>query len=196
MPLCSHIESKTPFTVESTILRSRRPIIRLNSRYDIGTGQAYGVADSLKVIKAFSEELTVKRGIVIDTFLLDDGWDDRNATQVWSHHKGWPAEFLEVSDAAAEHNSTIGVWLSPWGGYAGRDERVTAGIKGGYEVTTAGEDATFVFSGPKYFARFRERVKEMVTKYGGCTSVSAGFYSDHCPTQMFLTKGKFYLANR
>ena len=53
-----------------------RPFLHYNSWYDIGYFSKYDEKAALDVINAFGEELTVKRGARLDSFLFDDGWDD------------------------------------------------------------------------------------------------------------------------
>src|SRR6185437_9148506 len=45
-----------------------------NSWYDIGFFNPYTEAEALNRINTIGEELHVKRGVKIDSFLFDDGW--------------------------------------------------------------------------------------------------------------------------
>lgn len=56
--------------------------------------------------------------------------------------------------------------MSPWGGYAGREDRINAARREGFEVLGEGEKATFVFHGQRYYQRFRETVFDLMDKYG------------------------------
>lgn len=136
-----------------------------NSWYDIGTGQPFGESAALEVVKRFTTELISKRGVQIDGYLMDDGWDDHQS--LWRFHKGWPNGFTNLAAAAAAGGSSIGVWLSPWGGYAGRGDRIAAARADGFEIKDSadGSDPVFVLSGPKYYARFRETVLEFIDRY-------------------------------
>ena len=53
-----------------------RTFLHYNSWYDLGYFNKYDEAGALQVINAFGTELTKKRGVPINSFLFDDGWDD------------------------------------------------------------------------------------------------------------------------
>ena len=91
-----------------------RPFLHYNSWYDLGYFTKYDAAQALAVIAAFGEELHVKRGVTLDSFLFDDGWDD--TSRLWHFHKGFPHGFAPLQRAAARYGAAPGVWLSPWGG--------------------------------------------------------------------------------
>ena len=102
-----------------------------------------------------------KRGVTLDSFLFDDGWDDHN--DLWKIRADFKDGFTPLQKAAAEYGTAPGVWLSPWGGYGHpKDERVAAAKKGGYELA----DGLLALSGPKYYKLFHDATTEMVTRYG------------------------------
>jgi hypothetical protein len=138
-----------------------RTFLHYNSWYDLGYFTPYDQAGTLDVIHAFCEELHAKRGVTLDSFLFDDGWD--NHKSLWNFNSGFPNGFTPVKAAAAKCNAAPGIWLSPWGGYDGpRKERLTYGKAQGYEENSGG----FVLSGPHYFHRFREVCLQMIRDYG------------------------------
>src|SRR2546423_93031 len=53
-----------------------RPFLHYNSWYDIGYGNTFNETECLDSINAFGNELVRKRGVKMDSFLFDDGWDD------------------------------------------------------------------------------------------------------------------------
>ena len=127
-----------------------RPFLHYNSWYDIGYGNEYDEAQALDAIDAFGTELTQRRGVTLDSFLFDDGWDDRKT--LWAFNEGFPRGFVPLRRAAATRGAAPGVWLSPWGGYGkARQERLEYGRQQGFEVNQGG----FELSGPKYYARFK-----------------------------------------
>src|SRR3989442_1672423 len=128
-----------------------RPFLHYNSWYDIGYFSKYDEAAALAVIEAFGRELHQRRGVRLDSFLFDDGWDDPQT--LWRFHPGFPRGFASVREAAARYGAAPGAWLSPWRGY-GRppDERLAHGRTQGFETNEGG----FALSGPRYYARFRE----------------------------------------
>jgi hypothetical protein len=147
--------------VERTRAHSYRPFLHYNSWFDIGYGNRYDQAGAVDAIQAFGEELHVKRGVKLDSFLFDDGWD--NPRSLWSFGSGFPDGFTPVKAAAAKYGAAPGIWLSPWGGYdKAKEERMKYGGKKGFEMNKEG----FALSGPKYFARFREVTLKFVQLYG------------------------------
>jgi hypothetical protein len=138
-----------------------RPFLHYNSWYDIGYGNRYDQAAALDVISAFGRELHEKRGVQLDSFLFDDGWDDPRS--LWSFDSGFPNGFTPIKTAAAAYGAAPGIWLSPWGGYdQAKQQRLKYAAKEGFETNQGG----FALSGPKYFARFREVTLEFIQKYG------------------------------
>ena len=138
-----------------------RTFLHYNSWYDIGYGNPYGEAAALAVIEAYGQELHVKRGVALDSFLFDDGWDDPKS--LWHFNADFPHGFTPIREAAARYGSHPGIWMSPWGGYAhARQERLEYGKEQGFETNQGG----FALSGPKYYARFREVCLDMIRTYG------------------------------
>jgi hypothetical protein len=138
-----------------------RPFLHYNSWFDIGYGDRYGQAAALDAINAFGEQLHLKRGVQLDSFLFDDGWDDPRS--LWSFDSGFPEGFTPIKAAAAKYGAAPGIWLSPWGGYdKAKEERMKYGAKQGFEMNEGG----FALSGPKYFARFRDVTLDFIRRYG------------------------------
>jgi hypothetical protein len=128
-----------------------RTFLHYNSWYDIGFGKPYDAAAVRDVVGAFGRELVRKRGVKLDSFLLDDGWD--NLQSIWQMNSGFPGGVGPLNRAAHEHGAAMGVWLSPWGGYdEAKQQRIEFGRKNGFEMNEGG----FALSGPKYYERFRE----------------------------------------
>jgi hypothetical protein len=128
-----------------------RTFLHYNTWYDIGFGKPYDAAAVLDVIGAFGKELVRKRGVKLDSFLLDDGWD--NTASTWGVNSGFPGGLAAINRAAQAYGGAVGVWLSPWGGYEqAKQQRLEFGRKNGFETNEGG----FALSGPKYYARFRE----------------------------------------
>ncbi len=112
------------------------------------------------LIDTFGRELVEKRGVILDSFVHDHGWDNTDA--VWQFHEGYPHGFAAQQAAAEKYHSSVGVWLSPWGGYSGRNDRVQAGQKQGFETYKMG----LSLAGPHYYARVRQACLGMVHNYG------------------------------
>ncbi len=146
--------------IEKERPRPYRPFLNYNSWYDIGYENRYSEADALDRIHAFGTELVEKRHVKLDSFVFDDGWDDPNS--FWGFNHELPNGFTRIAAQAATYNAGIGVWLSPWGGYAEQKrERIASGRNQGYEIISGG----FALSGPKYFQGFSDICSEMVRKY-------------------------------
>jgi hypothetical protein len=137
-----------------------RTFLHYNSWYDIGYFSPFDEAAALDVIETFGREMHAKRGVTLDSFLFDDGWDDH---KLWGFNSGFPRGFTALREAAARIGSAPGVWLSPWGGYGKpRAERLQFGKEQKFETNEEG----FALSGPVYYKRFREVCLDMVRRYG------------------------------
>ena len=99
--------------VERERPRPYEPFLHYNSWYDLGYTNRFGEAGALDRIHAFGTELVKKRGVKLDSFLFDDGWDDPNT--LWGFDSGFPNGFTRSSEAAAKYGAGVGVWLSPLG---------------------------------------------------------------------------------
>jgi hypothetical protein len=138
-----------------------RPFLHYNSWYDVGYFNRYDQAAALNVIHAFGEELSVKRGVKLDSFLFDDGWDDPRT--LWHFSSDFPDGFAPLQKAAAQYGAAPGIWLSPWGGYGQpHQERIKYGKEQGFEI----RDGNFSLAGPRYYERFRGLCVDVVEKYG------------------------------
>jgi hypothetical protein len=149
------------YYVERERAQPYRPFLHYNSWYDIGYGgEKILEADALKVIDLFGRELIRGRGVKLDSFVWDDGWDD--PASLWRFHEGFPQGFTKLKRAADGCGSAIGAWLSPWGGYGRpKEERMKYGSQEGFETNDRG----FSMAGPKYYARFRDACLGMIRDY-------------------------------
>lgn len=138
-----------------------RTFLHYNTWYDLGYSNKYDQAGALDRLQAFGTELNKNRGVTMDSFLFDDGWDDPKT--LWRFHSGFPDGLTPFAAAAEKYGVAPGIWLSPWGGYGKpHDERIKFGKEHGFETNKVG----FELSGPKYYSRFHEACLEMIRKYG------------------------------
>jgi hypothetical protein len=138
-----------------------RTFLHYNSWYDMGYFTPYDEALALDRVRAFGSELHEKRGVTMDSFLFDDGWDDH--ASLWSFNSGFPHGFVPIDEAGKQYGFAPGVWMSPWGGYSKpRQDRLKYGKKQGFEI----EDIGFALSGPKYYERFRDVCLKMLREQG------------------------------
>jgi hypothetical protein len=138
-----------------------RTFLHYNTWYDLGEGNRFGADDVLNRMHAFGEQLVRKRNVTMDSFLMDDGWDDTSS--LWQFDKGFPDGFTPLRATAKEYGFGIGVWLSPWGGYEHeKQERIAYGRSHGYEIIDNG----YALSGPRYYEKFQEACLHFVKHYG------------------------------
>jgi len=138
------------------------PFVYYISWFDIAApDRKMNEALCLDRIHAFGRELVEKRGVKLDAFVFDDGWDDNKT--LWLFHAGFPNGFAPLQAAAAKYGAIIGTWISPWGGYGkAKAERLEYGKTQGFETNPRG----FSLDGPKYYARFREVCAEQLREFG------------------------------
>lgn len=145
--------------VEKERAHPYRPFLNYNSWYDIGYFTPYTQKDADDRIRHVGDELVRKRGVVLNSFLFDDGWDDRSGQ--WHFSADFPQGFRPLCALASSYGAAPGVWLSPWGGYSRpKEQRVTAGRKAGLEIQAGGLD----LSGSRYFSVFHKAVMTLLTE--------------------------------
>ena len=138
-----------------------RTFLHYNSWFDIGFGKPYTQHEAVTRIHEIGDQLNKKRGVSLDSYLFDDGWDDVN--HLWQIRTDFKDGFTPLAKAAAEYGTEPGVWLSPWGGYdVAKQQRVATAKRDGYEIVNGG----LALSGPRYYKLFHDAVTGMVTKYG------------------------------
>jgi len=141
-----------------------RPFLHYNSWYHLNIGRPDNRMtedEAVTAISAIGTELVTKRDVEMDSFVMDDGWDDFNS--LWDFHDGFPRGFAELARKAKQFNANVGVWMSPWGGYGNPKKlRMEYGEKHGFETNKNG----FSMAGPKYFAAFRDACLRMIRDYG------------------------------
>ena len=150
------------YYLERQRARPYHPFLHYNSWYDIAwSGRKMNEAECLDVISHFGTELVKKRGVKMDSFVFDDGWDDN--TTLWQMlSSNFPRGFRPLTNLARKYDSAIGVWLSPWGGYGqAKRQRLEYGKQQGFETNRRG----FSLAGPKYYARFRQCCLDMMGTY-------------------------------
>lgn len=114
----------------------------------------------LETIHTFGRELVESRKVVLDAFGHDFEWDDE--TLVWRFHSGYPNGFTPAQQAAQRYGASVGVWLSPSGGYPGKRARIESGQAQGFETNPRG----LSLAGPKYYTRVRDACASMVSRFG------------------------------
>lgn len=132
--------------------------LHYNCWYDLGLNPTRETFT--KVIEDYYRELTKERGVAVDSFVMDDGWDDYNAG-LWEYNrKKFPNGFDEVSKASRKAKSNLGVWISPLGGYGGADQRTAHAKKMGLI------ESTMDLSQPGYYKWFYEKCLGFMKDHG------------------------------
>ncbi|MFU0967677.1 enterotoxin [Kluyvera ascorbata] len=143
--------------VEAVRPRAYQPYLHYNSWMDIGFFTTYTEKDILGRMDEWNKEFITARGVKMDAFLLDDGWDDR--TGRWLFGPAFSHGFSKVREKANSLHSSIGLWLSPWGGYnKPRDIRVSHAKEYGFETV----DGKLALSGPNYYKNFNEQILKLI----------------------------------
>lgn len=138
-----------------------RTFLHYNTWYDLGYFGRYDQAEVLDRVHTFGTELKEKRGVTLDSFMFDDGWDD--PTNLWHFNPGFPDGLTLFAEAAAKYGIVPGIWMSPWGGYGKpHQQRIQCGEQRGFETNREG----FELSGPRYYPYFHDVALDMVRKYG------------------------------
>jgi hypothetical protein len=139
-----------------------RPFLHYNSWYDISWDPfALNETNCLDAVRTFGESFIKPFGVVVDSIVFDDGWDDPET--LWHFHSGFPKGFAPLAELCRKYGTSLGVWLSPFGGYGeAREQRLKFGRQQGYEINDAG----FSLAGPKYYAEFKNACVNMIRQYG------------------------------
>jgi hypothetical protein len=150
------------YYVERERAHPYRPFLHYNSWYDISWDPfALNETNCLDAVLTFSESFIKPFGIVVDSIVFDDGWDDPKT--LWHFHSGFPKGFAPLAELCRKYDTSLGVWLSPFGGYGeAREQRLKFGRQQGYEINDAG----FSLAGPKYYAEFKNACVNMIRQYG------------------------------
>ena len=158
---------------------SYHQVLHYNAWYDIlhtARTKKADEAEALERIKTFHSELTVKRGVPVELFMFDDPWDNVSgtATDVWQFDpKRNPHEWRVMNEVAKKHDASLGVWISPQGGWGGREVRVATAQKNNLPYVI--KDKAFSLSDPPYLARFRAVCFDFIRNQGVCMFKFDGF---------------------
>ncbi len=132
------------------------------NRNDAPVEKRFTREEALASMRAFRKELWEERGVFINSYLWDDGWD--NFDSLWGFNENFPNGFKELADEAhLVPGASIAVWMSPFGGYGGSFGRRLAYAKkmGIVEPNAPG----LLLAKPTYYAAFRDRVLQMIKDY-------------------------------
>ena len=154
--------------IDSIRVAPLRPYLLYNSWYDVRSPEyterpedVMNEANVLRIAADFKREMVEKRGLKLDAFVLDDGWDIYESDWVLRPDE-FPRGLRPISDALAEMGTDLGIWFGPIGGYSFRGKRVDWMREHGYE--TVGDQ--LCLAGENYKALFRRRTVDFVRDHG------------------------------
>mmetsp|Transcript_75997 Transcript_75997/g.211099 ORF Transcript_75997/g.211099 Transcript_75997/m.211099 type:complete len:926 (+) Transcript_75997:130-2907(+) len=121
-------------------------------------------------LRAIHHQLSVVRGVPLDGFLLDDGWDDPALAPWEAEARNFPGGGLApLSAMAASLGVNVGVWMSPWGGFresGKRRLRYLAAFRNAESKDAGNSGLAPRLSGESYYAWFRNLTRELALKAG------------------------------
>ena len=139
--------------IERARVRAYGHFLHYNSWFDFSRNVTE--AGMLERIDIIHDELVKKRGVCIDAYVVDGGYDDWDKGFWVFNRKKFPHGFKTIGEKLRKIGSHFGVWISPAGGYgaSGRSRKKRAaeiGIK------------SFDLSKPQYHDWFLKHVLQLV----------------------------------
>ena len=163
-----------------------RTFLHYNAWFDIcWQGVPLNEPMCLEAVRDFGENLIKPYGVVMDSMVIDDGWD--NPETLWQFNSGFPNGFAALNDLCRSYSSRVGVWLSPFGGYGNSKElRLKYGREQGFEINAAG----LALAGPLYYGRFKAECLNMIHRYGvnyfKFDGIASGMYANGAGGEFIL----------
>ncbi len=174
-----------------------RPFLHYNSWAALCWDTEHMMTGALCVdhIERLGSEMVQKRGVKVDSFVFDDGWDDPR--DLWRiDRRLFPNGFADMLTAARRYGSTLGTWISPGGGYGSLlNQRVEHARKAGFEIAPylfGYEGYCLDLSGPRYYARVLETCRTMIHDNGCNYFKIDGIEPPHLAmTELYWSPGPF-----
>ncbi|MEI6074629.1 MAG: hypothetical protein WCS94_03590 [Verrucomicrobiota bacterium] len=148
------------FYLERERARPSSPFLHYNAWYDLGF--SVDAAKMLDVVSNFNAELVVKRGVPVQSYLVDDGWDAPGKGLWAENQEKFPGGFPALSAAMARLKAHLSIWISPLGGYGGREERTATAQE--LKLVPAGAPLDFAYPGYKQW--FQDRCLQLMREDG------------------------------
>jgi len=174
-----------------------RPYLLYNSWYDLQR-LAMNHDNTLERVPTFQKLLLGKYGLHLDSFVLDDGWDDMH--KLWAiDPQRFPNGFRDLAAALKTIDSHLGIWFGPIGGYDQSQVRIATGKAAGMEITSNGR--YFCIAGKNYGRLLGDTMLRYQKEYGinyfkldgiafGCNEPDhghpQGVYSDEATARTFI----------
>ena len=92
----------------------------------------------IKCMNAWNEKFINPYNVQLQSFCFDDGWDDLDS--LWYFDPvNFPNGFAPQAELSKKYNSGIGIWMSPFGGYGGKQRhRIISASAKGFETNDKG----------------------------------------------------------
>ena len=148
------------YYMERERARPSSPFLHYNCWYDLGLSVDAG--KMLEVVNRFNEELVKKRGVRVQSYLVDDGWDDPGRG-LWAENTNkFPGGFAALKARMDPSGARLAIWISPLGGYGGAAER-TADAR---QMGLIPEGAQLDLAYPGYRKWFQNRCLQLMREDG------------------------------
>jgi hypothetical protein len=148
------------FYLERERARPSKPFLHYNCWYDLGF--SVDTPKLLDVVSNFTAELVRKRGVPVQSYLVDDGWDTPGRG-LWAENQNkFPGGFAALKAKMDKMDAHLSIWISPLGGYGGNEERTATAQKMG--LIPAGAHLDFAY--PAYKNWFQERCLQLMREDG------------------------------
>ncbi len=152
------------------------PYTLYNSWYDLRSVEYPRVPEAhwmnqeniARLVDKVNQNMTVKNGIKVDAFVLDDGWDVYKSDWVLRQAQ-FPNGLKPIAEKLATTDTKLGIWFGPIGGYSFRMQRIEWMMQHGYEGINREYEycgAFLCIGGEKYNGLFRTRIDEMIKNHG------------------------------
>ncbi len=148
------------YYVERERARPSSPFLHYNCWYDLGF--SVDAEKMLDVVSNFDREMVKKRGVPVQSYLVDDGWDDPSRG-LWAENlEKFPGGFAALKTRMDQLNAHLAIWISPLGGYGGAEERTADAQKMG--LVPAGTNLDLAY--PGYQQWFQNRCLQLMREAG------------------------------
>jgi len=148
------------YYVERERARPSSPFLHYNCWYDLGF--SVDAEKMLDVVSDFDREMVRKRGVPVQSYLVDDGWDDPDRG-LWAENlEKFPGGFSALKTRMDKLNAHLAIWISPMGGYGGAEERTADAQKMG--LLPAGTNLDLAY--PGYQQWFQNRCLQLMREDG------------------------------
>ena len=140
--------------------RPSQPFLHYNCWYDLGFG--VDAAGLLDVAARCHQELELRRGVKVQSYLIDDGWDDPQGGLWREDARKFPGGLAALAKKMAPVGGRLGVWISPLGGYGGAEER----REWARNLSLLPKDGEFDLAQPRYREWFQARCLTLMREAG------------------------------